>query len=100
MSYKKTDAWCDEWTDFQNIIADIFENTVYDENGRVTDEENHGCYLTLINGPQQYEVEDQMMKYLEEHPNATLKELEDHFCNICPEGYPPCASEWDDEDDE
>ena len=90
----------EEWTVFQNRVADLFEDSVYDESGNVLDEEALGSYLALVNGPEQYEVEDQMMDYLDEHPDASLKEMEDYFWSICPEGDPPCASEWGDDEDE
>lgn len=91
----------EEWTALQNRVADLFEDSVYDEDGNILDKEAHLSYLALVNGPEQYEVEDQMMEYLDAHPHASLKELEDYFWSICPEGVdPPCASEWGDDEDE
>ena len=56
--------------------------------------------LMLLNAPEQYEVETDMLAYAKEHPDATATELCEYFDEIAPAGLPPCASEWDDDDDE
>lgn len=58
------------------------------------------CLLLLLNAPEQYEVEEVMLQYANEHPDASMKELVDYFDEVAPEGLPPCASEWDDDEDE
>lgn len=46
-------------------------------------------FLWLLNAPEQYEVEKEMLKYAKEHPEADMKELLDHFDSIAPEGLAP-----------
>ena len=88
------------WTEFQNLIADRYGDAVYADDGTVIDEEAEIDYIWLVNGPEQYENEDEMLEYAKAHPDATLKELAEHWFEITPEGDPPCASEWDDDNDE
>lgn len=59
---------------------------------------DENALLLLLNAPEQYEIEHEMLKYAKEHENATMEEMVDFFRDIVPEGLPPCASEWDDED--
>lgn len=56
-------------------------------------------FLCLLNAPEQYEVEDEMLEYAKSHPDASMKELVEYFDEIASDGLPPCASEWDDDDD-
>lgn len=56
--------------------------------------------LMLLNAPEQYEVEPEMLAYAKEHPDATVTELCEYFDKIAPEGLPPCASDWEDDDED
>ena len=62
--------------------------------------EDENNLLWLLNAPEQYEIEPEMLEYAKKHPNATMKELVEYFRKIVPPGLPPCASEWDDDDDD
>lgn len=57
-------------------------------------------FLWLVNAPGQYEVEEKMLAYAKEHPEASKEELIDYFDRIVPDGLPPCAVGWDDDDDD
>ena len=56
--------------------------------------------LLLLNAPEQYEIEPEMLKYAKEHEKATIEEMVDFFREIVPDGLPPCASKWDDDDED
>lgn len=45
-------------------------------------------YLFMANAPRDYRVEDEMLEYMNSHPNATVAELYDYFDKIAPEGEP------------
>lgn len=63
--------------------------------------EDEQDFIGLLNAAEQYEVEPEMLAYAKEHPEATVRELNEYFDTVTPDGLPPCASEWeDDEDDE
>lgn len=47
-------------------------------------------FLFLLNAPEQYEVEPQMLQYAKEHPDASMEELIDYFDEIVPPGLAPC----------
>lgn len=71
----------------------------YEKEHMSYDEEN--IFLFLINGPEQYHNEDKMLKFIQNHPNATMNEVWDYFDEITPHGYPPGTTEedfWNDED--
>lgn len=38
--------------------------------------------LSLLNAPEEYAVEDEMLTYANAHPNATMNELFDYFREI------------------
>ena len=46
-------------------------------------------FLWLLNAPDAYQNEEQMLKYAEEHPNATMDELNEYWESITPDGLPP-----------
>ena len=50
-----------------------------------------GCY--------QYQIEAETLKFIDSHPNLTIKELWTFFDETTPEGLPPCADEWEDDDE-
>ena len=60
--------------------------------------EDEGDLLCLLNAPEQYEVEDKMLKYAKEHKKATMKEMVTYFDSIAPHGLPPCAVDWEEDD--
>lgn len=46
-------------------------------------------YLFMLNAPEQYQVEDEVLNYLKSHPNATIAELSDYYDEISPHGLAP-----------
>lgn len=56
--------------------------------------------LFLLNAPAQYEAEPQMLDYAKKHPQATMRELITYFESFVPDGLPPCAASWDDDEDD
>ena len=69
----------------------------YEPEGEMSYEDENDL-LMLLNAPEQYEVEPEMLEYAKAHPKATVKELIDYFDSIAPDGLPPCASEWEDDE--
>lgn len=83
-----------EFTEFQRLVMERYplgDNTIYEEKGD---------YMWLIDGPLQYENELEILKYAKENPNATLRQLNEYWDHITPDGLPPCASEWPHDDDD
>ena len=58
-------------------------------------------FLFMLNAPQKYGGEDEMLKYLKDNPEATLSELLEHFDEIVPYGTLPVGDDGSDllEDD-
>lgn len=50
--------------------------------------EEDAIFLWLLNGPVQCGVEDEMLEYMEQHPNAGAEELYDFFFSLFPDGIP------------
>lgn len=48
--------------------------------------EDDATFLWLLNGPVQCGVEDKMLDYMGQHPNASAKELYDFFFSLFPDG--------------
>jgi hypothetical protein len=46
-------------------------------------------YYGAYYGPYQYRTEVYVLRYVKEHPDATLKEVADYFDLITPDGLPP-----------
>lgn len=83
-------------TEFQQYMVERYAEDVPE--GSYRDEQQ---FLFVMEAAEQYEVEPEMLSYAKAHPAATVRELDDYFESIAPPGLPPCASEWeDDEDDE
>ncbi len=51
--------------------------------------EEEGYLLCLLNAPEQYENEDEMLAYAKARPEATMKELVEYWDSITPDGLPP-----------
>lgn len=82
-------------TEFQRYMVERYAEDIPEGNYR--DEQQ---FLFVMEASEQYEVEQEMLAYAKEHPNATVQELDEYFDTITRDGLPPCAAEWDDEDDE
>lgn len=61
--------------------------------------EDEQTLLFLLNAPEQYEVEPEMLKYAKEHPDISARELALYFHTFVPDGLPPCAVDWEDDDE-
>ncbi len=86
-------------TPFVKLMVERFADEVYPDGGTTSDEDLLNDSLFLINAPRDYENEDEMLEYAKAHPDATVKELLHYFDEITPDGDPPCAVDWDDDDD-
>lgn len=67
-------------------IRIIFERYDPGDNPDYTEENN---FLWLLNAPEQYQVELEMLEYIKEHPDADTEELLDYFDVVAPSGLPP-----------
>lgn len=101
----KTDCLSTYKTEFQRYIIKRFADTVpevvtpYDEETR----NNHHIYedfICVLEAPEQYEVEEEMLAYGKSHADASLKDFIAYFMSIVPPSLPPCASEWEDDEEE
>lgn len=72
-------------TEFQMLMLDLFYDSV-DSNGN---EEETEELLYVLNAPEQYKFEDEMMTFAKENPNASLHEFAHYFDIACPDGLPP-----------
>ena len=81
-------------TKLQKYISEKYvlkENASYEEKGD---------YHCLFYAPKQYQNENEILEYALDNPNITLRDLSSYWDSITPDGLPPCASEWEDDDDE
>lgn len=72
-------------TEFQTLMRNLFYDDVDLNGGREDTEE----LLYILNAPEQYEFEDEMMDFAKKNPNATLHEFVHYFDITCPDGLPP-----------
>ena len=57
-------------------------------------------FLALINGPEAFRNEPEMLSFAKEHPDATMEDMIDYWDSITPPGLPPGMTEADLADDE
>lgn len=88
-----------ERTPFVKLMVERFTDEVYPNGGAASSDKMLSDYLFLINAPRDYENEDEMLEYAKAHPDASIRELIDYFNEITPDGDPPCAVDWDDDDE-
>lgn len=92
--------WSKYTTEYQRYLIEHYGDGIpysYDEEdgyARINE------FEFMLGAPEQYENEDEMLDYAKAHPDATMRELVEYFDEITPDGLPPCASEWDDDDDD
>ncbi len=83
-------------TEFQRLMVERYAEDIPesgpDSYERIND------FLGLMEAVEQYEVEAEMMEYAEKHPEATVRELNVYFHSFVPNGLPPCAEFWGDEE--
>lgn len=80
----------EDYTEFQKLVDEKFNNS----------DIHKADYLFILNGPEQHCVEDEMLIFAKDNPNATIDQFIEFFDSIAPPGLPPCASEWEDDEDE
>ena len=68
MSVEKESAWVRYVRKQFEPIDDTYEQEV--------------LLLALLNAPEEYAVEEEMLAYAEQHPTATMQELYDYFKQI------------------
>ena len=51
--------------------------------------EDENNLLWLLNAPEEYQVEDEMLEYAQKHPDADMKELIGYFDKVAPNGLAP-----------
>lgn len=93
-------------TEYQKYIVERFSGILseappapYDEKSRKQYHINSEFFY-ILEAPEQYGVEDEMYVYAKNNSNLTISELASYLTEITPDELPPCASEWDDEEDE
>jgi len=76
----------------------IFENRYKKDSMNYAEEMD---YLFMINAPEQYGVEDEMLEYLKDNPEATVIDLIEYFDGLVPDGTLPIGDDGSDllEDD-
>ena len=67
----------EEFTEYQNLFFERFLPT--------REKEKIGRMFALCVGPKEFGFEPEMLEYLQTHPHATLKELEDFSAPFFPE---------------
>ena len=50
--------------------------------------EEEADFLWMLNAPEQCEVQEEVLDYMEAHPEASLKELVQFFDSLFPDGIP------------
>ena len=85
-------------TKFQRLMVERYAEDI-PESGPDSYEKMND-FLFIMNAAEQYEVEPEMLKYAEDHPEATVRDMNNYFHSFVPDGLPPCASEWDDDEDD
>lgn len=78
-----------ERSEYVNLIVDRYCDAVYPDGDTAVSYEAENDYLWLVNAPEQYEVEPQMLEYTKAHPSASMKDLIDYFDDIAPLGLAP-----------
>lgn len=81
-------------TEFQQYMVEKYAEGVSEDSY-----EHKNDFLFIMEAAEQYEVEPEMLRYSKDHPEATVRELNEYFHSFVPDGLPPCASEWDDDED-
>lgn len=60
-------------TEYQQLLMDRYAGTAQNKF-------EEGCLISLLLGPKEYGFEEEMMRYLTDHPGASIIEL-DHYCD-------------------
>lgn len=71
-------------TEYMQLLQDSFEALTKSENGEKP-KEDKDTYFICMDGPEQYGVEVEMLKFLKDNPNTTLSQVVQYFIDISPE---------------
>lgn len=87
-------------TAYQSLLKQRYIEKIPENNDTDDNYDLFSKFLFVLVAPEQYEVEPLMLEYVRNHEDATVEELLSYFDSIAPPGLPPCASEWEDDEDE
>ena len=88
-------------TPYQKLIIERFADAVPDSRDTSENYSKVNWFFYILEAPFHYEAEDQMLQFANEHPKCTIRELDDYFSEIVPDGtLPPDADEWDDDEED
>ncbi|MEG1894674.1 MAG: hypothetical protein RR162_00440 [Oscillospiraceae bacterium] len=87
-------------TPFQKIIVEKYADDIPDNDEDNADYEKIQDFLFIMGAGEQYEVENDLIKFLEKNQSSTIKGIVAYFHSIVPDGLPPCAVDWEDDDDD
>lgn len=79
-------------TEYQQLLMDRYAGTAQSKF-------EEGCLISLLLGPKEYGFEEEMMGYLNDHPDASIVELDEYSDQFFPELEVVDDDELDDEED-
>ncbi len=83
------------------LISPEFEGKVKARlNYLMTDDQAVQEIDELAKGFYQYGIEKEALDFIGANPEASLRELWEFFDQTAPDGLPPCASEWEDDEED
>lgn len=85
-------------TEYQKAIIKRYAGAIPDSEKCPEDYEKIADFYFILEAPEQYENEPEMLLYINNNPDASVKDLLEYFDKITPDGLPPCASEWEDDE--
>ena len=71
-------------TPYQNLIFQRYSNSVLEYPSTSEEYSIKGVFTFVLEAPYFFGVEDEMMDYALNHPNATVFELDNYFGEIVP----------------
>lgn len=78
-------------TEYQQLLMDRYAGTAQSKF-------EEGCLISLLLGPKEYGFEEEMMSYLNAHPDASITELDKYADQFFPEIEIVDGDEPDEED--
>ena len=79
-------------TEYQQLLMDRYAGTAKSKF-------EEGCLISLLLGPKEYGFENEMLGYLNDHPDASIVELDKYSDQFFPEIEIVDDDKLDDEDD-
>ena len=92
----------DDQTPFVKLMIQRYHHIAHPADGSEATYEDFASYLSIVNGPRAYGIEDEMLEYALSHEDATMQELTAYF-DILAENREPVedpddeGNEWLDE---